>query len=69
MAAARTVKPYREVGLVREALTVVEEKFRTIRSLGPTGVASFLSTDPAERERLMADAYVALRAFIEAVRS
>jgi len=69
LAAAQTVKPYRDVGLVREALSVVEEKFQSIRSLGPTGVASFLSTDPAERERLMADAYVALRAFIEAVGS
>lgn len=65
--AAQEVKPHLGNSLVREGITNIAKKFQSIRSLGPAGVGDFLAADSAERERLIADAFVNVSEFIEAL--
>lgn len=66
--AAHEVRPCLGDSLVREGVENIREKFRSIRSVGPAGVGRFLASDPAERRRLAADAYVSIGDFIRALR-
>lgn len=65
--AAQAVKPHLDNALVRESVDIIAEKFRNIRSVGPTGVGNFLASDSAERDRLIADAFVNVSEFIRAL--
>jgi hypothetical protein len=64
---AQKVKPYLDNSLVHEAMTTIAEKFQSIRSVGPTSVASFLATGEEEAERLMARAFVRVSEFVKAL--
>jgi len=63
--AAQKVKPHLGNSLVREGIDNIAQKFQSIRSLGPAGVGDFLAADSAERERLVADAFVNISEFIK----
>lgn len=65
--AAQAVRPYLSHSLVREAVDAIAEKFETIRSTGPQGVARFMALDSAEMQRIAADAFVSVREFIKAL--
>ena len=67
--AAQEVKPYLGNSLVREGINNIVEKFQSIRSVGPAGVGDFLAADSAERERLVADAFVNVSEFIKALKA
>jgi len=67
--AAQAVKPYLDNALVSEGIDTIAEKFQNIRSMGPVGVGRFLASDRAERDRLIADAFVNVSEFIEALGS
>ena len=62
--AAQAVRPHLDNGLVREGVDTIAEKFQSIRSMGPAGVGRFLASDSAERERIMADAFVNVGEFV-----
>jgi hypothetical protein len=64
---AQAVKPHLGNALVREGIDTIAEKFESIRSVGPVGVARFLASDSGERERITADAFVSVGEFIEAL--
>lgn len=65
--AAQEVEPHLSNSLVREGIDNIVEKFQSIRSVGPAGVGDFLAGDSAERERLIADAFVNINEFIKAL--
>jgi len=62
---AAEVVPFLDNGLVHEAMTNIADKFHSIRAPGPQWVADFLATGPQERERVAADAYAQVTAFLE----
>jgi hypothetical protein len=64
---AQAVKPHLGNALVREGIDTIAEKFESIRSVGPVGVARFLASDSGERERITADAFVSVSEFIKAL--
>ena len=66
--AAQEVKPHLGNSLVREGIDNIAERFQGIRSIGPVGVGDFLAADSAERDRLIADAFVNVREFIKALK-
>jgi len=65
--AAQAVKPHLDNALVREGIDTIAQKFKGIRSVGPVGVGNFLASDSAERDRLIADAFVNVSEFIKAL--
>ena len=65
--AAQEVRPHLGKSLVREGIANIAEKFQSIRSVGPAGVGHFLASDSAERDRLIADAFVNVSEFIKAL--
>ncbi len=65
--AAQAVRPHLGRSLVREGVDTIAERFQTIRSTGPQGVGRFLASDSAEMARILADAFITIREFIELV--
>lgn len=65
--AAQAVRPHLANALVHEGVDTIAEKFQNIRSVGPVGVGDFLASDSAERDRLIADAFVSVSEFIKAL--
>jgi hypothetical protein len=64
---ARILKPFIEEGSMRAGINVIRNKFRDIRAEGPSWVATFMSGDPTEQDRIKAEVFVKMSAFIKAL--
>ena len=62
---ARILKPFIEEGSMRAGINVIRNKFRDIRAEGPSWVATFMSGDPTEQDRIKAEVFVKMSAFIK----
>lgn len=61
---ARKVNPFMGEELMRTGIDVIRTKFRDIRAEGPSWVATFMSDDLIEQDRIKAEAFVKISAFI-----
>jgi hypothetical protein len=62
---AEEIKPYKENKLVQEALTAIQEKFRSQNAEGPNWVADFQEVADEERERLKTGVYLQIRKLLD----
>lgn len=68
--AARQVKKYLTTPVIKRAIYLIKEKFKTQRSEGPFQVARFMAPlDASERDRIQADAYITAKEFFSELES
>ena len=67
--AAKEVEPFADDERVAEALEIIARQFKTVRHEGPFNVAYFIEPRRTrERERVMADAFITVRDFLDHLR-
>ncbi len=67
LAVAKELRPFRDQGLVKEALSLIREKFRSREAEGPTWTADFQEAVGELREQLKTQAYLQVQRFLRAL--
>lgn len=66
-AVAEEIRPYKEHGLVREALELIGDKFRSQEAEGPNLVADFQEAVGEVREQIKTQTYLQIQRFLRAL--
>jgi hypothetical protein len=64
---ARMVSPFLREPCMKRGMDIIRTKFKDIGSDGPSWYARFLTLDPEEGKRRMAEAYATMKRFLEAL--
>ena len=67
LAVVDEIRPYREHGLVKEALEAIHEKFRSREAEGPTWMADFQEAAGEFREQIKTQTYLQVQRFLTAL--